>query len=229
MVLPTFFWIRDYAIGKGELINSTVLSQYSSFMEMVIAFWGLLLNLILVAIAYKAFKNYDVKKEFHSGQLNVMSELANSLGRSEIANMLYETKISPQNTKHKISTGFTFPFLQIMLGYDYEKFEKFYIKGNNIEIAMPFLKFRSHPLLPKKIAELLWGLYAPLQYQLAVQNSELPENYVVFYGKTPEDDVSKEWLFLYSENPKEHIKNITELRDSIRSWFKDYGAEESNL
>ena len=229
VALPTFYWIRDYVIGKGELINSAVLSQYSSFMGMVIAFWGLVLNLILVTIAYKAFKNYDVKKGFHSSQLNVVSDLANSLGKSEIANMCCETMISPKKTKHRVKTGFQFPFLQIMLDFNYDKFEKFYIKGNNIEIVMPFLKFRSHPLLPKQIAQCLWELYAPLEYQIAAQEKELPENYVVFYGKAPEDDFSKEWLFLYSEDPKQYVKNITELRESIRSWFKDYGADEINL
>jgi uncharacterized membrane protein len=64
LIIPTIIWIRDFYTGFSNKIDSGRLSEFAIFQTFIISFWGLLFNVILVVIAYKAFKNFDVKKQF---------------------------------------------------------------------------------------------------------------------------------------------------------------------
>ena len=167
LLIPTLFWIKHYYSNSCDLIDFTVLSELSTFLSFVLVFWGLVLNGILVFIAYKAFKNFDVKKQFHNKQLEVVSELATNISDSKLSNICYKVSIGPDGKEHQIATGFTFSFLEIALGFDYSKFDMIIVRSNNIENTFPFLKLKNHPMLPKSIAIELGKLYRPLQYSFA--------------------------------------------------------------
>ena len=166
--IPTILWIRDYFTNFKDSIDSSILTEFSTFQSFIISFWSLIFNIILVIIAYKAFKNFDVKKQFHNKQLDIVSELATSISSTVLSNMMYHMSTDPNGKKHQIATGFTFSFFEIGLGFDYSKFNLMCVKSNNIENTFPFLKYKNHPLLPKSISEELNKIYRPLQYQLTV-------------------------------------------------------------
>lgn len=235
LLIPTLFWIKDYYSNSYDLIDSTVLSELSTFLSFILVFWGLVLNAILVFIAYKAFKNFDVKKQFHNKQLEVVSELATNISDSKLSNMTYKVSIDPNGKEHQIATGFTFNFFEIALGFDYSKFDMIVVRSNNIENTFPFLKFKNHPMLPKSIAIELGKLYRPLQYSFALNEKDIPKNYVVLYQEVKsrntekEEDYSQSWTYKLYDNPKEFNKDVLSLRNSIIDWLNDYGADNLNF
>ena len=174
--IPIWLWLRDYGFNRWTDIDSTILSEFATFQSLVIAFWGLILNVILVIIAYRAFQNFDVKKQFHNKQLDVVSELSSEISSTKLSNMFYETKTDPKGKDQLIATGYTLSFFEIALAFNYDKMNLMCVKTNNIENTFPFLSFRNHPLLPKTISKKLNKLYRPLQYSIAIHEKDMPKN-----------------------------------------------------
>ncbi|WP_024771756.1 hypothetical protein [Aquimarina macrocephali] len=231
LIIPVFLWIKGYYSNFSDSINSTVLSEFASFQGLIIAFWSLILNIILVVLAYKAFKNFDVKKQFHNKQLEIVSELATSISSMEISNMMF--KMIGTNKKHQIAEGYTFSFFEIALGFDYSKFDLMCVKSNNIENTFPFLKYRNHPLLPQSISTELNKIYRPLQYFYSAKKLDLKNmDYVLLYHdkeKYLEGDITASWNYQFYENPSDFNKDVTSLRKSIILWYQEYGADELNI
>lgn len=230
LTIPTVIWLRDFYTGFDNKIDSDKLSDYATFQTFIISFWGLLSNLILVLIAYKAFKNFGVKEQFHNKQLTLVTELATEISSTVLSNMMYHTSTDPNGKDHLIATGFTLSFFEISLGFDYKKFNLMCVTSNNIENTFPFLKYRNNPVLPPSIARQLNKLYRPLQYSLTIHKDDLPKNYVFIYAKNvAEDDYSKDWIYKYYDNPTDFTTDCKALRTAIIDWFKEYGADDINI
>jgi len=230
LTIPTLIWIRDFYIGFGNKIDSNKLSDYATFQTFIISFWGLLFNLILVVIAYKAFRNFGVKEQFHNKQLTLVTELATEISSTILSIMMYHTSTDPHGKDRLIVTGFTFSFFEISLGFDYKKFNLMCVRSNNIENTFPFLKYRNNPILPPSIAKQLNKLYRPLQYSLATNEDNLPKNYVFLAPQNiAEDDYTKDWIYKFYDNPTDFTTDSRALRASIIDWLKEYGAGEINI
>jgi hypothetical protein len=230
LAIPTVVWLRDFFTGFENKIDSNKLSDYATFQTFIISVWGLVINSILVVLAYRAFKNFGVKEQFHNRQLALVTELTTEMSSLILSNMMYNTSTDPQGKEHIISTGYTLSFFEISLWFDYQKFNLMCVRSNNIENTFPFLKHRNNPILPSSIAKQLEKLYRPLQYSMTVQKDELPKNYVLLYYKNIDrDDFSKDWLYKYYDNPDDFSKDCKALRTSIIEWFKDYGADDINI
>ena len=232
LLVPVIIWINNYYISIYTSIDSTVLSELGGFLTFIISFWGLVLNLILVGLAYKAFKNFDVKKQFHNKQLEIVSELTTSISSLELSNMFFRISKDPNGVDHQIATGFTFSFFEIALGFDYSKFELMCVKGNNLENTFPFLKYRNHPLLPKSISIQLKKLYKPLQYSFAANEEDLKsKNYVLIYvdRKPIKDDYPSQWMYVYYKNPSNFSEDVASIKKSITDWYYEYGADNLNV
>ncbi|MBE7630518.1 hypothetical protein [Tenacibaculum piscium] len=228
--IPIWLWVRDYGYNRGMNIDSSVLSEFATFQSLIIAFWGLIINVILVIIAYKAFQNFDVKKQFHNKQLDVVSELSSEISSTQLSNMFYETKTDPTGKDHLIATGYTLSFFEIALAFKYDKMDLMCVKTNNIENTFPFLSFRNHPLLPKSISKRLNKLYRPLQYSMAILKKDMPKNYVILYSdKVDKDDYSKDWTYEFYKVPKDFSKDCLDLRTEIIKWYKEFGANDLNI
>jgi hypothetical protein len=228
--VPTIIWFRDFFSGFDNKIDSEKLSDYATFQTFIISFWGLLLNSILVLIAYMAFKNFGVKEQFHNKQLTLVAELATEISSTVLSNMMYHTFTAPNGEDHQIVTGFTLSFFEISLMFDYNKFSLMCVRSNNIENTFPFLKYRNNPVLPTSIAKQLNKLYRPLQYSLSIQKDELPKNYVFLFSKhVDKDDYSKDWIYKYYDNPADFKADCLSLRTAIIEWLKEYGAKDINI
>jgi hypothetical protein len=110
LTIPTIIWLRDFYRGFDNKIDSDKLSDYATFQTFIISFWGLLSNFFLIVIAYKAFKNFGVKEQFHNKQLTLVTELATEISSTVLSNMMYRTSTDPNGKDHLIATGFTFSF-----------------------------------------------------------------------------------------------------------------------
>ena len=230
LCLPTILWIKDYFIGIDQRINSAVISEYATLQGTIIGFFSLILNFALVIIAYKAFKNFDVKKQFHNKQLEIVSELSTAISSAELSNMFYKGSTAPNGEVHQIMTGYTLSFYEIALAFDYSKFELICVRSSNIENTFPFLKYRRNPLLPKRIAKALDKLYRPLQYSITVKPEKLKMDYVLLYTKhIDKDDISKDWKFEIYKTPAQFTEDAANLRSAIIEWFKEYGADDLNI
>jgi len=200
--------------------------------EIVFASVNLALNILLVIIAYLVFKNFDVKKQYHNKQLEVVSQLCTDISSTMVSNMIIKTVPTPDGRLPQVHTGYHFSFYEIALGFDYSQLDMICVKSNNIENTFPFLKYRNHPLLPKKIGEALNKLYQPLQYSFSIQPEDLPQNYVALYSRdiAPNpDDHSRNWIYEYYKSPTEFHTHCKELRTQILEWYKAYGAEDLNM
>lgn len=230
LTVPTAIWLRDFYTGFDNKIDSERLSEYATFQTFIISFWGLISNLILVWIAYKAFKNFGVKEQFHNKQLTLVTELATDISSTVLSNMMHYTSTAHNGKGHLYKTGYTLSFFEISLRFDYEEANLMCVQSNNIENIFPFLKHRNNPVLPPSIAKQLNKFYRPLQYSLAVKKEDLPMNYVLLYSKdVAEDDYSKDWIYKFYDKPTEFTEDCKALRTSIIDWFKEYGADDINI
>jgi len=227
--LPIYLWWKYYLICKKSLINSTILSSFESFQNLVVDFWSLILNIILVCIAYKAFKNFDVKKQFHNKQLDIVSELAALISSMEFYLNLYTLTPKESSDNPHSLYGVNTSFFDITVGYNTSKYELICIRGNNLENTLPFLKFRYHPLLPKSIADDLKNLCKEFN---RVENDELnTKNYVLLentkrqYKKEPTGHIK----YTFYETTSNLKKDISNLRKSIMDWYEKYGADNLNI
>ena len=230
LTVPTAIWFRDFYTSFDNKIDSDKLSNYATFQTFIISFWGLISNLILVWIAYKAFKNFGVKEQFHNKQLTLVTDLATEISSTVLSNMMYYTSTDRNGKDHLTATGYTLSFFEISLGFDYKKANLLCVRSNNIENTFPFLKHRNNPVLPPSIAKQLNKLYRPLQYSFAIQKDDLPKNYVFLNSKdVAENDYSKDWIYKFYDNPSDFTTDSKALRTSIIDWFKEYGADDINI
>ncbi len=231
LFIPIALWSSSYFTNFSDKINSPVLADLATFLALIISFWGFILNIVLVILAYKAFKNFDVKKQFLNKQLEVVADLASSINDLELSNMLYWTSTDPDGKDHLLAEGYTLEFFEIAFRFKYQDFERIFVKGNNIEKTFPFLRFKNHPMLPKTISKSLIKFYRPLNYTLATPKKKLPKKYVVLYEekpKTGEDYTADLYYEIYSK-PNEFKEDAIELRNSIINWLKEYGAKDVNF
>ena len=195
----------------------------------MLSFWSLLINIILVYIAYKAFSNFDIKKQFHNKQLEIVSELTTSISNVELSIMFYEAFLYKTGDKQYSAAGYTLSFYEIVFGLSYNSFEMIYVKSNNIEEVFSFLKFRNHPLLPKKISLALNKLYRPLQYSPSVDKNDFPKKYFTLTQPNKiEEDNSSIYTYKY-KTPTDFIRDCKNLREAIIDWYKVYGANDLNI
>ena len=233
--IPIILWIQDYFTSFQDVISSSVLSEFASFQGLIISFWGLVVNVILLILAYKAFKNFDVKKQFLNKQLDVVSELASEISTMELSNMMYRMVEDPDGESHRIVTGYTMGFYSIVLSINPSDYDLICVQGSNIEHVLPFLKFRTHPLLPKPIAKQLNKMAKPVQ-GLSIRKDKLPPSYVLLYNEKKKDQeltssekISQTFIYPYYKNPAEFTKDSLELRREIIKWFEEYGAKDINI
>ncbi|EOW6613634.1 TPA: hypothetical protein NJ057_004705 [Vibrio parahaemolyticus] len=228
--IPTFLWVRDFVIGGSPKVDSNIASQYATVINTVIAFWSMMLNVVLVVIAFRAFKNFDVKKQYHNGQLEVMTKLVNEMVDFNYGAMFCRPSISPSGDKHIIKEGYIYNFFQHVLGFNYDSVESLYGRSRNIENIFPFLRYRNHPMIPVHIAKKLHTLYRPFHYQRAVLEKDMSDNRVMLSSETvSKDELLHDAYYEITDDAKTYIKECIELRLAIKSWFEKYGADDINI
>ncbi len=228
--IPTFLWIRDFVVGGSHKVDSNIASQYATVINTVVAFWSMMLNVVLVVIAFRAFKNFDVKKQYHNGQLEVMTKLVNEMVDFNYVAMYCRSSIGLNGKKYIIKDGYAYNFFQHLLAFNYDSVDSLYGRSRNIENIFPFLKYRNHPMIPVYIAERLHSLYRPFHCQLAVLESKMSDNRVMFYSEmVSKDELLYDSYYEITDDAKAYINECIELRRAIKLWFENYGADDINI
>lgn len=230
LIIPTIIWLRDFYIDFDSKIDTAILSDYAAFQMFVISFWGLILNLILVWIGYKAFKNFDVKKQFLNKQLTLVTELAAEITSTTLSISIYKTvKNEYEEEAVRVVTSFTLSFFEMSLGLNLQNIDLICIRGNNIENLLPFLRHRNNPVLPSLIAEKLKKLHKYFFLGINVLEEELPKTYAILYSKNSVEDNYSKILYKYYDNPSGFRADSEDLRLSIINWLKEFGADDINI
>lgn len=228
IIIPSVLWAKAYYVSTSSYIDSRILSEFAIFLTFVIAFFSLLLNLVLVYIAYKAAVNFDVKKEFHKSQFFVVSELSNEVWSTELQVGIYDTiykdgKIIDEGVKTNVIS-----FLRIPAYFYDEQItcKEIIYPTKDVEAIFPFLKYSRHPLLPEDIAKELDKLNENLPFSASIKESQMLGSFVINNEKF---NKFKNSLYYKSKfNTKEFSEIVTSIKDAIELWLKRYGVTELN-
>lgn len=109
-----------------------------------------------------------------------------------------------------------------------KEYEKVYIYTNNINELLPFLEYKSNPLVPSKIAGHLNDLYMAVEYSLPVSKDESFDNYILLSIKATKEEGTTKYMYFYKTRT-EFNEQVENLRQEIINWLRKYGAEDINL
>src|SRR5690606_30425742 len=148
IAIPFFLWYETYFIDFKSKIDSGSLSELATFQSFVISFWALVLNFILVIFAYKAFKYFGVKEQFHQKQFELVCQLSLDISNTDLRAVLY---IKDEHVHPKYNFNY------------YTLFEIDYLSHVDVvlvyedytEQIFTFLQHKNNPLLPKRLADVL--------------------------------------------------------------------------
>ncbi len=216
--VPSILWFKAYYINFESSIDSNKLSDLATFQSFIISFWALVLNAILVYFAYKAFKHFGVKEQFHSKQFEAVTQLT-----SQMANTIIKTDFHLMTEDVTLKYDFGF-FTLIDLDY-FENSTSILIDGDNPEQIFPFLKHSKNPLLPPKIAGILKELNIWSGSGYLSEKSKLGNVLVFKKSRNLNEDI----LIHYFDMPIEFKKLSKSLKLEITKWLKSYGATDVNF
>jgi len=202
--------------------------------DLLLKLLGPALSIVTLFLAWKIYKNFDVKKQYLNQQLLIVNKLASDIASNEVYFTFYLRAQPPPNYSGnqdlpRSITGYRLDFFSSTMATDVEKFPKVFVQGRYITEVFPFLDYRNNPLLPSKIAKCLRELYYPLEYTLSISDDDLPDNYITLspIERKNNDPLSS---FLYPYQDSKDLKQKSEnLRKEIIEWLKTYGAEDINF
>lgn len=214
LCIPYYIFYSD-----TSKITDYKISDLSTFSSAIISFWALVINLIIVFFAYKAYKLLTVKESFYSKQLETVIKLIDEISKTkiEIEQNLYTSSIDSQ-----------FHFFTLNNLEYFKKVDKILIKKETISELLPFLKFEDNPFLPitiaKKIKELnkiksqpSWIGNIKFDKFLKLDNKDIYSNY--------EEGIYLEILV----SPLEFQLRSKEIEIEIIRWLEKYDIKELNI
>jgi len=244
IALPTYLWMRDYNYSFRGKIDGQVLSNYFSGLSAVIAFASLTISFVLLNVAIKAAKNFDVKKQFHNKQFELVCQLAQEILDTKLSFGYYQ-KSDRKNSKYTHNkTGYAITFYMLGGYIKARQIDSVYLR-NSIDEVLPFLRYRFNPLIPKVISAALTRLAqgkvdhanSPSFPEESLEGADLeelffkkPDNYVslaVYDLITPV--VEDKWAGLYYTDAVAIQKDADDIRETLLKWFKAYGADDINI
>lgn len=241
--VPTYLWMRDYNFSLQRKIDSAVLSNYFSSLSAILSFSSLTISFILLNVAIKAARNFDVKKQFHNKQFQVVCDLAQEILNTKVKLRYYhKSKLDGSNAK-QIRTGYLINFY---LFPDFLKDKQIFsvYKATDIDEIIPFLRYRYNPLTPKVISTALGNLSdnlikKPLIYDAPdeiMENLDIsayigarPDEYMLLLPNIDDANIFEDWSDIYFDDQEMFRLNCENVRQALLKWFKVYGAEDINI
>ena len=177
-----------------------------------------LISIGTLLLAWRIYKNFDVKKSFLNEQLKLICELSNSI---------YSTGI-PANFASSGNCTTNRRLISFVKDYPKdERYKSLYLTTPFVEDVLPFLTYRHNMLLPSNMTALLQQ-FDVIEYK-RVLPSELPSFYCIIYHYNENGEQGKrETLYYFMEF--ERFEELTKkLLMAIAEWLKKYGAKDINL
>lgn len=185
-------------------------------------------------IAWKIYKNFDVKKQYLNQQLSAVNELASAISKTQVRFSFYYKGKPPESEPDwevpYAHSSYPLNFFSPTNFWDTKKYPKVFIRGNYLNQVFPFIEYRHNPLLPSKIANRLNDLYESIEYTLPIQEQDMPNHYILLSAIGLSKDEYSMAGHIYKYKDSVALKNEAEyLRKEIIDWLKDYGAEDVNF
>ncbi|MES2112719.1 MAG: hypothetical protein V4577_28465 [Bacteroidota bacterium] len=243
ILLPTLLWMRDYHFSVFSKIDGPVLNNYFSALSVIVSFSPLLIGFVLLNVAIKAAKNFDVKKQFHNKQFEQVCGLAQEILDTKIKVAIYQKSEANVNYGYN-KTGYAITFYSLGDFIKSRIIESAYLESR-IDDILPFLRYRYNPLIPKIISSALFKLEkeafnSPVHLEPSdeiLENIDFasyfgrrPDNYIVIGTYSPEAQiVENSWTSPYFNNISDLRENADNIRSVLLAWFKVYGADDINI
>ena len=185
-------------------------------------------------LAYKIWKNYDIKKHFVKRQLDTVFELYNDITKAQIKIELKDdnyTDILFKNKKLTVKLSNIINMLGNMEMQRYLNTTPLYVDLFIISTDMPYMKYIENPFLPQPIVNQLRGLWGGFKYV-----NELPTTgkYVVI--SNADESLKPNWKPLYGkvdsetyDSFKNYVTQLLSVKKSVQIWLKQFGVQDMNL
>lgn len=211
---------------------------FDNCLKMPLEIEGFLVSILTLVLAWKIYKNFDVKKQYLNKQLNVVTELSSELSKAKVCVSFYlKIPDSVQTPQKQVLTQFDdLDFFSLTNEFN-PGYKRVLIKARSIHQIFPFIDYSLNPILPSSIAIKLKSLNKYLEYSSAVNADAISDSYVVLSQATKyiistayknSEVVLPEFTYEY-KNIQELKEEIIALRREIVEWLKKYGAEDINF
>jgi len=227
--------LLDVVFNTGEQYYSSVPKSFDwqSFIQTLMACSITALGFIL---AYRIYKNRDVKKTITLKQVEAVSMLAWEIEKSEI-NVL--ALVDGRQYKWRIPFFFLVNEMRENKNLSYYKTKQI-IFTEGIRSRMTFSKFYHHPFCPSSIAEEIGKLYY-FRYEYRKKENIITDNdFVIVYHEDEDSKISYRELLknieaekLYTSEHLQSIENylnqIQRIKIAIAEWLRQFNIDSLNL
>ena len=187
------------------------------------------MQLITLGLAYRIYKNLDLKKSFASKRLESVLSLNNEISKTLINFQQYRKETYLDAFPSGFSEiAFEASLFDILRLTGQEKYGKIYIIGSRLDF-MPYISYTENPLLPRIIASKL----KKFKYLLinSDPNLEKSVNYVIlsYKGRDNNEIPSKVLDSDAYQDWNSFLSSSRELKAAMDDWMKKYLPEDINL
>lgn len=207
---------------------SSIIDNWETTSTIIFTPISLILTFITTIIAWKIYQNFDVKKQYINKQLDTVTALSAEITKTKVRIAFYRAIPNPNTEINHSLEIYELDFFALGV-LPNEKFENVFIKARTINQLLPFINYKSNPILPKSIAKSLTALHKYIEYSFSTKKEELmTKSYILLSPLkfTSEDNI----VFIYEYMKCSELnQKVFELRNEIVNWLKKYGAEDINL
>jgi hypothetical protein len=201
---------------------------------------SLLISGTTLFLAYRIYRNFDIKKTHINKQLSVILSLVEEINNTQIQVGFYSKipteillelpeQVRPQNKEDAVFDSWYYSLFLIASGNIGYQQQDVYISSDIMNV-LPFLHYMNNPLLPSKIADKLHKFYSPFNNLGSFEFAS--DKYVVLSSTNKHENVRK---FQYPsmidtyKNWDNFIICARELKKEIKDWLETYGSKDINF
>ena len=192
-----------------------IYDNYKLFLEI----GGLIVSIFTLILAWKIYRNLDVKKSFVNEQLKVVCDLSNDMRNFG----MYCNYISG-GVARNYPRFFDF-FYGDLNREELKKYRTIYFSTMRPIEVLPFIKYSHNILLPKSIATIVE------QFDINILNptwvNDLPNSYTLIHSENSEIKESNN-CYYYMDYDK-FYELTGKLVSEIIKWLNSYGAKDINI
>ena len=176
-----------------------------------------LISGLILLLAYKIYKNFDIKKSFLKEQLKTVCELSNQLYDFGLPTRLISG-----------GTASNYPrFFKFFDQQGVDTYQNIYFTTHRVDDILPLINYQHNILTPKSIAEIIKEFDVNIYQSMA--DNKMPDKYILIFPiNENQDKTEKSSFYFYMEYEKFYTLSV-KLVKAITNWLTEYGAKEINL
>src|ERR1035438_7792039 len=177
---------------------------------------GFIISILTLILAWRIYKNFDIKKSFINEQLKVVCALSNDLYKLGLNTNL-------------LSAGRASRYFRFFDFFDRnendKKYSEIYFSTFYTNEVLPFIEYRHNLLLPKNISEVIEQF--DIKSTKPTVEKDLPQSYTFIFSQNHENN---EDIYCYLYMDYDEFYDLTKrLIKEITKWLNDFGATDINF